>query len=259
VVRGRESGFASNFDTLQADGAVESARADLAMIERERAAAGNALNLLVGHPLDNLPPGRPLEAQDVEADIIAGLPSDVLVRRPDVMAAEQRLMAAHANIGVARAAFLPKILLTASFGLTSRALASLFLPTNKTWSYQPTLTAPLFDGGRSAGNVDLAEAREVIAVAEYEKTIQQAFREVADLLAARATLAEQRRATEANLKVQEERFRIAQALHKGGVSSYLDVLDSQREAFVAQQGAVQVRRAQLVAASQLYKALGGGE
>jgi multidrug efflux system outer membrane protein len=259
VTHGREAGFASNLDYLQAESALQSARAEAAMLDRERAAATNNLQLLVGHAPDALPPGRTLASQGVVADLAAGLPSEVLLARPDVLAAEQRLIAAHANIGSARAAFLPRILLTASLGIASRALSTLFAPGNNTWAFQPAITTPLFDGGRNEGNLDLAKAREVIAVADYEKTIQQAFREVADLLATRAALAEQRKATEANVVAMEERVKTMLALYKGGQSSYLEVLDAQRDQFSAQQAAVQVRRAQLTAAAQLYKALGGGE
>lgn len=259
VARGREAGFASALDYLQAESALEAARAEVAILDRERAAAANLLQFLVGGFPESLPAGRTLATQDVDADLAAGLPAEVLVARPDVIAAEQRLIAAHANIGVARAAFWPKILLTASVGVASRALATLFAPGHNSWAFQPSLNMPLFDGGRNAGNIDLAEARKVIAVADYEKTVQQAFREVADLLAARTTMTEQRRSAEANLKVQDERLKVAQALFKGGQTGYLDVLDAQREHFAAQQSTVQVRRAQLSASAQLYKALGGGD
>lgn len=259
VQRGRELGFASNVDYFQAESALQSARTEAAVLERERAATANNLQFLVGHAPSDLPTGRSLTTQSVIADLAVGLPSEVLLSRPDVLAAEQRLIAAHASIGAARAAFLPRILLTASFGVASRALSTLFMPGNNSWAFQPALSAPLFDGGRNAGNLDLAKAREVIAVADYEKTIQQAFREVADLLATRAALAQQQRATEANAVAMEGRAKTMLALYKGGQSSYLEVLDAQRDQLAAQQAAIQVRRAQLTAAAQLYKALGGGE
>lgn len=258
VARGRQSGFASNIDLLQAEGAVESAKADLAATERQRAAATNYLTQLVGHSPDELPRGRPLLEQNVDGNLAVGIPSDVLLARPDVIGAEQRLIAANANIGAARAAFFPKLLLTAAFGVASRGVATLFNGDTGVWSYQPSLSMPLFDGGRLAGNTDIAEARKVMAVADYEKTIQQAFREVADLLSTRSTLNDQRQASEALLRSQEERYKIALARYKAGVASYLEVLDAQRELFGAQQGAIQARRAQLSAFAQLYKALGGG-
>lgn len=258
ISRARNAGYASAIDYLQADSTVESALTELSMRERERAAAVNWLQFLVGRMPDILPPGKALATQDNNVDLAVGLPSDILVTRPDVLAAEQRLKAANANIGAVRAAFLPKILLTGLYGTASRALVGLFSAGTNSWVFQPTITMPLFDGGRNASNLDAAEARKNIAVAEYEKTIQQAFREVADLLATRASLVEQLRSAEANLRIQEERLRVTQNLFKGGMISNLNVLDAERELFSAQQTIVQVRRSQLGTAAQLYKALGGG-
>jgi multidrug efflux system outer membrane protein len=149
--------------------------------------------------------------------------------------------------------------LLGSFGTASAALSGLFKDGSRAWTFQPALLLPLFDFGRNAANTDLAAARKVIAVAEYERTIQQAFREVADLLAARDKLAVQLAALEAAEKAQTERLRIADARYQAGISSYLEVLDAQRELYAAQQGAVQTRRAWLSTAAQLYKALGGGD
>jgi len=258
VAKRRDVGLAADLDFLQADGAYESARAELASLLRQQAAAENALVLLVGRMPEALPAGRRLAEQGIVGDLAPGLPSAVLLARPDVLAAEQRLIAAHANIGAARAAFLPRIVLTAALGTASRALSGLFEAGSGAWSFQPALSLPLFDGGRTAGNVDLAEARRDLAVADYERTIQQAFREVADLLAARTQLAEQVQALDAAARTQAERLRLADARYQAGVSSYLEVLDAQREAFAAQQGAVQTRRLLLASAAQLYKALGGG-
>ena len=258
VSRRRAAGLASDLDYLQADGVLELARAELASLERQRAAAGNALTLLVGREPSGLPPGRSLSDQDMASDLAANMPSEVMLHRPDVLAAEQRLRAANANIGVARAAFLPRISLTAGLGTASSALSNLFGRRQGAWSFQPVLRLPLFDGDRTEANVDLAEARKNIAVAEYEKTIQQMFREVADLLAAREQLAEQLRAQERAGKIQSERLHLAEARYQAGVSSYLEVLDAQREDHAAQQGVVQTRRVLLTTAAQLYKALGGG-
>ena len=258
VAKRRDVGLASDLDALQTDGAHESARAELANLLRQRAAAENALVLLVGRMPEPLPPGGGLAAQGIVNDLAPGLPAEVLLARPDVLAAEQRLIAAHASIGAARAAFLPKIVLTAALGTASRALSGLFEAGSGAWSFQPALSLPLFDYGRTAANVDLAEARRNVAVAEYERTIQQAFREVADLLAAREQLAAQFQALDAAARTQAERLKLAEARYNAGISSYLEVLDAQREAFAAQQGAVQTRRALLSAAAQLYKALGGG-
>ncbi|MBI5783871.1 MAG: efflux transporter outer membrane subunit [Rhodocyclales bacterium] len=258
ISRRREVGIAGDLDFLAADGAYHSARAELANLERQRAAAANALVLLVGKPFDKVVVDQKLAEQGVVADLAAGLPSEVLVQRPDVLAAEQRLLAANANIGAARAAFLPRISLTGAFGTASRSLAGLFDNGSDAWSFQPALRLPLFDFGRAAANTDVAAARKVVAVAEYEKTLQQAFREVADLLAARDKLTTQLSALEAAEKAQAERKRIADARYEAGISSYLEVLDAQRELFAAQQSVVATRRAGLTTAAQLYKALGGG-
>jgi outer membrane protein, multidrug efflux system len=258
IAKRREVGIAGDLDYLAADGALQTARADLASLERQRVAAGNALALLVGQSPSTLPAGRSLVDQGIVADLAAGVPSDVLVRRPDILAAEQRLIAANANIGAARAAFLPRISLTGAFGTASKALTGLFDAGSDAWSFSPVLRLPLFDFGRTAANVDLATARKVIAVADYEKTVQQAFREVADLLVARERLAEQLVAQEAGEKTLAERLKITDARYRAGISSYLEVLDAQRDLFAAQQGVVQTRRAWLTAAAQLYKALGGG-
>jgi multidrug efflux system outer membrane protein len=259
ISRRRDVGIAGDLDYLAADGAYQAAKAELVNLERQQAAAANALTLLVGKPLDKIVVEKKLTEQGVIADVAAGIPSDVLVQRPDVLGAEQRLLAANANIGAARAAFLPRISLTGAFGTASRSLTGLFDSGSDAWSFQPALRLPLFDFGRAAANTDVAEARKVVAVAEYEKTIQQAFREVADLLSARDKLTTQLVALEAAEKAQTDRKRIADARYEAGISSYLEVLDAQRELFAAQQSVVATRRAGLTTAAQLYKALGGGE
>jgi len=213
------------------------------------------LHLLVGAS-PALPDGKLLADQGIVADIPVGLPSDALLKRPDVLAAEQSLIAANANIGAARAAFFPRLLLTAAFGTASNQLAGLFDAGSRAWSFQPVLSLPLFDFGRTAANRDLAEARKVIAVAQYEKTVQQAFREVADLLSARETLAAQLVALEASQQTQADRLKLVTARYEAGVSSYLEVLDAQRDLYAAQQGTVQTRRALLSAGAQFYKTLG---
>ena len=256
IAKGRDLGGAHDYDFQQATGALESARASLAAVEHQRVVTDNLLTFLVGKVPEDLPPGKPLDAQGLDTALAPGLPAEVLLMRPDVMASEQRLLAAHANIGAARAAFLPKVLLTAGLGLAGPGIASLFRA--GAWAFQPVISMPLFDGGRAAAAVDIAEARKIIAVAEYEKTIQQAFREVADQLSARQSLARQMQATAANSSAQERRLQIAQARFNVGLVGYLDVLDGQRELVAAQQAITQTRRAQLESAVQLYKALGGG-
>ena len=257
IGKGRDVGGAYDYEYQQASGFLESTRASLAALEHQRITTGNHLNFLVGKVSSDLPQGRALDEQGLDADLAPGLPAEVLLMRPDVMASEQRLSAAHANIDAARAAFFPKIALTAGLGVASQGLTGLL--SEGSWFFIPAI-APwsLFDGGRAASGVDVAEARKVIAVAEYEKTIQQAFREVADLLSARASLVSQLRSAIANASAQEKRLQIAQARYGVGLISYLEVLDGQRELVAAQQACAQVRRTQLESAAQLYKALGGG-
>jgi multidrug efflux system outer membrane protein len=260
VTRRREAGVSSDTDWLQAEGSYQAAVAELANLEQQQAAAENLLNLLLGKSMaemKDLPAGRSLAEQDINSELFAGLPAEVLLRRPDVLAAEQQLIAANANIGAARAAFLPRISLTGSTGTASGSLSGLFASGSGAWSFQPAIILPLFDAGRNSANVDIANARKVIAVAEYEKTIQQAFREVADLLSARDKLAAQLAAQQANAEAQKHLLRLVEARYQAGIVSHLEVLDAQREDFAAEQGAIQVRRAWLSVATQLYKALAG--
>jgi len=256
IRKGQEIGAAYDFELEQAEGLLEASRANLAALDHQRTVATNLLNYLVGGEPTGLPPGHRLEQQGLDTALMPGLPGEVLLQRPDVMAAEQRLIAAHANIDAARAAFLPKVLLTAGIGAASSGLASLFKA--GAWAFQPVISMPIFDGGRGEGNLDVAKARKVVAVADYEKTIQLAFREVADQLSARASLASQMRSAQANLRAQQRRLQIAHARFDGGMTGYLDVLESEREVNAAQQIDTQIRRAQLESAALLYKALGGG-
>ena len=266
IEKRRDVGLAGDLDFLAADGTWQNARADVALLARQRAAAENALRLILGSetgaavPINSagasaaVPPAPTFPAVP---EIAVGLPSEVLLRRPDVLAAEQKLIAANANIGAARAAFFPKIVLTAVAGSASPALAGLFGGGSSAWSFVPLLKWPLFDAGRAEGNVDLAEARKNIAVAEYEKIIQQAFREVADLLSANKYYVEQLQALEAAASAHGERLKRVEARHTAGVSGYLELLDAQRECFVAQQLVLVTRRALAVTAASLFKALGG--
>jgi len=259
IAKRRDVGLAGDLDYLQADGAFQSARVELANLELQRAVAQNFLRALIGVEKPDWPAGRSLVDQGIVPDLAADIPSEILTRRPDILAAEQRLIAANANIGAARAAFFPRISLTAAAGTASSRLSGLFDSGSGAWSFQPSLSLPIFDAGRNAANVDLAAARKDIAVAEYEKTIQQAFREVADLLVTREKLADQLTAQEAFDKTQRQRLVLADARYRQGVASFLEVLDAQRDAFSAQQGVIQLRRGLLSTAAQLYKALGGGD
>jgi len=260
VSRRRDMGVSSDMDFLQADGAYQAALAERANLERQLAAAETMLDLLVGQPvaeIKNLPAGRTLAAQAITPDLLSAMPAEVLLQRPDVLAAEQKLIAANANIGAARAAFLPRITLTGSVGTASRNLSGLFGAGSDAWSFQPALTLPLFDAGRNEANVDVAQARKIIAVAEYEKAIQQAFKEVLDLLSARDKLTEQLAAQQANTDAQAHRLKLVEARFNAGIASHLEVLDAQRESYAATQGLAQVQRLTLSAATQLYKALAG--
>ncbi len=258
--RRREAGVATDTDYLQAEGSYQAAVGELADLQQQQAAAENFLNLLLGKSMaemKDLPAGRSLAEQDINSDLFAGLPADVLLQRPDVLAAEQQLVAANADIGAARAAFFPNITLTGTAGTASGSLSGLFGPGSRAWSFQPAIVFPLFDAGRNSANLDLANARKVMAVAEYEKIIQQAFREVADLLVARDRLAEQLAAQQANAEAQKQLLRLVEARYQAGIVSHLEVLDAQREAFITEQREIQVRRMWLSAATQLYKALAG--
>lgn len=260
LLRRREVGLTSDTDYLQAEGAYQGAVGALAGLQQQQAAAENYLNLLLGKSMSeikHLPAGRSLAEQNISSDKFAGLPAEVLLGRPDVIAAEQKLIAANADIGAARAAFFPNISLTGAVGTASDSLSGLFKSGNGAWSFQPAIIFPLFDAGRNSANLDLADARKVIAVAEYEKTIQQAFREVADLLNARDKLEMQHAAIQSNAEAQQKLLRLVEARYQAGIVSHLEVLDAQREAFATSEREIQVRRFQLSAATQLYKALAG--
>jgi multidrug efflux system outer membrane protein len=251
-------GASSELDLREKEILVQGARAALALLTRQRAQASNALTLLVGKPVADLPPQQNLSEQNIVNDIPAGLPSELLTHRPDIRAAEQRLLASNASIGAARAAFFPRISLTAGVGTASNELSGLFESGSRSWSFAPQLLLPIFDAGRNSATLTLAEVRKNVAVAEYERTIQIAFREVADALAARATLDEQIDAQRASQDAQAERVRLSELRYRSGVSSSLDLLDAQRELFAAQQALVQARLQRLTNAIDLYRALGGG-
>lgn len=254
-----DAGVASELDLRSAESLLEAANTALAQQTRQRALSENALTLLVGQSS-----GLNLSAKDASfasttlQDIPAGLPSDLLVRRPDIRQAEQLLIAANANIGAARAAFFPRISLTASAGTASSRLAGLFQSGTWGWTLAPQLLLPIFDAGRNRAGLASSKAAEGIAVATYEKAIQTAFKEVADALAGRATFAEQLRASQAQANAEAVRYRLADLRYQNGVASQLDQLDAQRSLFAARQAVVQTRLAQLQSQVTLYKVLGGG-
>ena len=255
-----EVGASSRLDLRSNETLMETARAAALNLARQRAQAENALTLLVGQPPASAASGA--LASDAEVDAMSalpeGLPSDLLARRPDIRAAEQRLKSANANIGAARAAFFPRISLTAAVGSSSPSLGGLFDAGSGSWSFAPQLVQPIFDAGRNRANLSLSEVRKNLAVADYEKTIQTAFREVADALAAREYLGEQVAAQRAVQDAQADRLNLLQLRFDNGVASTLDVLDAQRELFSAQQSLVQARLLRTTSAIDLYRALGGG-
>ncbi len=254
-----DAGVAAESDLRQAQTLLESARAARSQFARQRAQDENALNLLVGEtrPIE-LPGAQAFDAQRLLADIPVGLPSDLLTRRPDIRAAEHRLIGADANIGAARAAFFPRITLTATLGSASRELGDLFGAGTGAWSFIPGLSLPIFDGGRNRAGRDVAEVDRKIAVADYERTIQTAFREVADGLAGRATLGDQIKALQAQADAESARVRLAEMRYKGGVASFLDLLDAQRSLYSVQQSVIQTQLLEFQNRVRLYKALGGG-
>jgi len=243
----------------QTQSALESARLDVAnaaaQVEQDR----HALTLLAGAavPADLLPSER-FFAPTVLVDLPGGVPSSVLQRRPDVLAAEHQLRAAHADIGAARAAMFPRIALTAAAGSSSDALSGLFKSGGRAWNFGPSISLPLFDGGASQATLDASRIGREIALAQYDRTVQVAFREVADALSVRASLA-QRLTAQAALNVATERqLQWAEALFRAGGSSQLDVLDAQRAFYAAQQGQIALRLAEQTNRITLYKVLGGG-
>ena len=256
-----DNGAASELELRQAQSLMESARVTLAQQQRQRAVDENALVLLLGQALPaearaQLSTARlaPLRLPELPA----GLPSDLLIHRPDIRQAEQQLIAANANIGAARAAFFPRISLTAGVGSGSKELSGLFQ--DGTWGFTlaPQLLLPLLDAGRNQAGLDSAKTSREIALAQYDKTIQTAFREVADALAGRDTLAEQLRAQQAQTEAETQRLRLTDLRFKNGAANLLDSLDAQRSLFGAQQALVQTRLAYLQNQVALYKTLGGG-
>ena len=254
-----DNGAASELDYRQAESLIEAARVTLAQVTRQRALDRNALALLLGQPLPaGLPSTKLSKGQDILPELPIGLPSEVLTRRPDILQAEQQLIAANADIGAARANFYPRITLTGSAGVASRELSALFNNGVFAWTLAPQLLLPIFDRGRNRATLRGTEAARDIAVAQYEKAIQNAFREVADALAGRATLVDEVRAQRAQMNAEATRLRLADLRYKNGAASYLDVLDAQRSLFVAQQAVVQVQAAQVQNLVTLYRVLGGG-
>lgn len=255
----RSAGAATALDYQEALGLVEQSRAELESNARQKQQALNALVLLLGTAdaakrIPQLPQDKPMLIQD----IAPGTPSELIERRPDILAAEHVLKARNADIGAARAAFFPRISLTGSFGTSSAEMSGLFDGGSRSWSFVPTLSLPIFDAGRNSANLDLAKVRKDSAVAAYEGTIQTAFREVADALAATDTLRREEAARRALANTTNETLKLAKARYEGGVDSHLRYLDAQRSNFVNESAYIETSTQRQIALVDLFRALGGG-
>ncbi|QSL95080.1 efflux transporter outer membrane subunit [Ectopseudomonas toyotomiensis] len=259
VSRRREVGAATALDYQEAVGLAEQARAERESTERQLRQADNALALLLGTPdAERLLPSTPRDELMVLQDIAPGTSSELIERRPDILASEHRLKARNADIGAARAAFFPRITLTGSVGSSSTELSGLFEGGSRAWSFAPTLSLPIFAGGRNRANLDLAEVRQDAAVADYEGTIQTAFREVADALAATDTLRREETARRALAESSRAAEALAEARYRGGVDDHLRYLDAQRSSFNDQTTLTQISTERQLALADLFRALGGG-
>ncbi|WP_442112415.1 AdeC/AdeK/OprM family multidrug efflux complex outer membrane factor [Pseudomonas sp. NUPR-001] len=258
TLRSNEVGVASALDLSQARTSVEGARVKLAQYQRLVAQDLNSLAVLLGTGVPtNLPAAKDLNSE-LLAKVPAGLPSDLLQRRPDIQEAEHLLKAANANIGAARAAFFPSISLTANAGTISPDMSGLFSGGSGTWLFQPQISLPIFNAGALRASLDYSKIQKDINVAKYEKTIQVAFQEVSDGLAARQTFNDQLKAQRDLVSANEDYYRLAERRYRIGVDSNLTFLDAQRQLFNSQQALITDRLSQLVSEVNLYKALGGG-
>jgi outer membrane protein, multidrug efflux system len=256
-----ELGDTSNVEVQQYKILVESAKLAMLNATRQQRQIHNALTILTGQnnieqllPQDN----KNLNASELLSPIKEGVPSDLLAYRPDIKIAEYQLLAANANIGAAKAAFFPRISLTANLGLASPDLLDLFKSSAFNWSIAPQLLLPIFDAGRNRRNLDLAQIRKEQSIVNYEKSIQTAFREVADALAIRSTIQEELQAQNDIQKAQSERVRLANVRYKNGIGNAIEILDAERELFSAQQALIQLQVLHIKNSIDLYKSLGGG-
>ena len=254
-----DAGASTELDVKTAQGQVQSAKINVLTYERELAQAENYLVLLIGQPLPaELPAPQPFNSTNLLAEIPAGLPSELVQRRPDILEAEHTLKAANANIGAARSAFFPTITLTASAGSTSSQLAQLFGSGTGVWNFAPQVTLPIFTGGQNRAELDSAKIATRIEVADYQKAIQTAFREVADALVAINTYAAQVDAEAVGISAEQGRYDLANIRYRHGEDSYLNVLSAQQDLYSAQQGMLQEQYNKLASQISLYQALGGG-
>ncbi len=256
IKRRYEMGVSSELDLQQSQTRLDAARVDVAKYTRQVALDENALNLLVGSQVSAEYLPDKLSTVAAPKDISAGLPSEVLLNRPDILQAEHLLKAANANIGAARAAFFPRIFLTTSVGTTSDQLSGLFAAGSSTWTFMPQVTMPIFDVRVWAASDAIKIERE-IALVQYEKAIQTGFKEVADVLAWRGTVDDQLAAQESLVKASSETYRLSDARYKKGIDSYLPSLDAQRSLYAARQGQISLLLAKLNNFVTFYKVLGG--
>jgi multidrug efflux system outer membrane protein len=257
VSRQYDVGLATELDLRRAQTPVEIARGDIARYTQLAAEARNALVLLIGSSISEDLLSDELDQISPQTPVAAGLSSDVLLRRPDIVAAEHRLRGAYAQIGAARAAFFPRISLTSTIGAASVELSNLFASGNGAWTYGATIVMPIFDPRTWAAH-RVTKVEQEIALAQYERAIQTAFREVADALAVRGTIDERVAAQQALVDALQETHRLSMVRYERGIDSYLGVLDAQRSLFDAQQGLIALRLLQRVSQDRLYAVLGGG-
>lgn len=254
-----DAGASSELDLRTAEGQVQSAKINLLTYERTREQTLNQLALLIGQPMPtNLPPARPFTEAGLLTEIPAGLPSELLLQRPDILQAEHALKAANASIGAARAAFFPTISLTASIGTSSTEFEKLFGSGTGVWSFSPQVTVPIFTAGQNKASLNAAQVSRQIEVANYEKAIQTAFREVSDALVAGQSYRQQLDEQALLIAAQKRRYELANLRYRQGEDTYLNVLSAQQELYGAQQSQLQARFQKLSSEISLYKALGGG-
>jgi multidrug efflux system outer membrane protein len=255
----RDRGAATGLDVHQAEQLLYTATSEIASIERQIGQTEDAVSVLLGDNPGDVPRGKSLSDLSAPLEIPAGLPSDLLDRRPDIREAEQLLVAANANIGIAKALYFPTISLTTVLGAQSRALSNLFTGPARAWTFGvPTATMPVFTAGAVRAAVRLTEAQKLEAVESYSKSIQNAFREVSDALIAYRKDGEQRAQQELLVNAQRETERLSRLRYVGGLDSYLQVLDAQRNLFQGELELSRLRREEILSVVQLYRALGGG-
>jgi multidrug efflux system outer membrane protein len=254
----QRGGVSTLLDLRQAEQLVDTAAQAIPGIEQQIAQAENQIKLLLGELPGDVPRGNSLTAQALPPEVPAGLPSDLLERRPDIRAAEQDLIAANAEIGVAKSAYFPQLSLSGFLGGQSSQLAGLFSGPHSTWNFAPQLTQPIFTAGRLKSNVKLTEAQREGALVHYQKTVQTAFSEVSNSLIAHQKVRESREKQEELVGALQDRLRLAYVRYRGGVDTQLNALDADRDLFQAELTLSQIRLEELLTVVQLYKALGGG-